>query len=115
LKGYRLWGMGQLDSTCRAPPRRPGCVWRARGRASRGAVVERVIIRRAKAVVGAIIFRRGWRDVDAVLGEQRLQVSDAHLGLSRARAQVCEKVRWVGLHSLPGVRLVTWTVPADIS
>jgi hypothetical protein len=21
LKGYRLWGMGQLDSTCRAPPR----------------------------------------------------------------------------------------------
>jgi hypothetical protein len=20
LKGYRLWGMGQLDSTCRAPP-----------------------------------------------------------------------------------------------
>jgi hypothetical protein len=26
LKGYRLWAMGQLDSTCRAPPR-------ARGRA----------------------------------------------------------------------------------
>jgi hypothetical protein len=26
LKGYRLWVMGQLDSTCRAPPRehRPG-------------------------------------------------------------------------------------------
>jgi hypothetical protein len=22
LKGYRLWGMGQLDSTCRSPPRR---------------------------------------------------------------------------------------------
>jgi hypothetical protein len=22
LKGYRLWVMGQLDSTCRAPPRR---------------------------------------------------------------------------------------------
>jgi hypothetical protein len=22
LKGYRLWDMGQLDSTCRAPPRR---------------------------------------------------------------------------------------------
>jgi hypothetical protein len=22
LKGYRLWAMGQLDSTCRAPPRR---------------------------------------------------------------------------------------------
>jgi hypothetical protein len=22
LKGYRLWSMGQLDSTCRAPPRR---------------------------------------------------------------------------------------------
>jgi hypothetical protein len=21
LKGYRLWVMGQLDSTCRAPPR----------------------------------------------------------------------------------------------
>jgi hypothetical protein len=21
LKGYRLWDMGQLDSTCRAPPR----------------------------------------------------------------------------------------------
>jgi hypothetical protein len=21
LKGYRLWAMGQLDSTCRAPPR----------------------------------------------------------------------------------------------
>jgi hypothetical protein len=20
LKGYRLWAMGQLDSTCRAPP-----------------------------------------------------------------------------------------------
>jgi hypothetical protein len=24
LKGYRLWAMGQLDSTCRAPPRREG-------------------------------------------------------------------------------------------
>jgi hypothetical protein len=24
LKGYRLWVMGQLDSTCRAPPRRRG-------------------------------------------------------------------------------------------
>jgi hypothetical protein len=24
LKGYRLWVMGQLDSTCRAPPRLPG-------------------------------------------------------------------------------------------
>jgi hypothetical protein len=23
LKGYRLWAMGQLDSTCRAPPPRP--------------------------------------------------------------------------------------------
>jgi hypothetical protein len=23
LKGYRLWAMGQLDSTCRAPPRAP--------------------------------------------------------------------------------------------
>jgi hypothetical protein len=23
LKGYRLWVMGQLDSTCRAPPRWP--------------------------------------------------------------------------------------------
>jgi hypothetical protein len=23
LKGYRLWVMGQLDSTCRAPPRHP--------------------------------------------------------------------------------------------
>jgi hypothetical protein len=23
LKGYRLWAMGQLDSTCRAPPRTP--------------------------------------------------------------------------------------------
>jgi hypothetical protein len=22
LKGYRLWVMGQLDSTCRAPPMR---------------------------------------------------------------------------------------------
>jgi hypothetical protein len=22
LKGYRLWVMGQLDSTCRAPPRK---------------------------------------------------------------------------------------------
>jgi hypothetical protein len=22
LKGYRLWAMGQLDSTCRAPPPR---------------------------------------------------------------------------------------------
>jgi hypothetical protein len=22
LKGYRLWDMGQLDSTCSAPPRR---------------------------------------------------------------------------------------------
>jgi hypothetical protein len=22
LKGYRLWDMGQLDSTCRAPPQR---------------------------------------------------------------------------------------------
>jgi hypothetical protein len=22
LKGYRLWAMGQLDSTCRAPPSR---------------------------------------------------------------------------------------------
>jgi hypothetical protein len=22
VKGYRLWVMGQLDSTCRAPPRR---------------------------------------------------------------------------------------------
>jgi hypothetical protein len=22
LKGYRLWAMGQLDSTCRAPPLR---------------------------------------------------------------------------------------------
>jgi hypothetical protein len=21
LKGYRLWAMGQLESTCRAPPR----------------------------------------------------------------------------------------------
>jgi hypothetical protein len=21
LKGYRLWAMGKLDSTCRAPPR----------------------------------------------------------------------------------------------
>jgi hypothetical protein len=21
LKGYRLWDMGQLESTCRAPPR----------------------------------------------------------------------------------------------
>jgi hypothetical protein len=25
LKDYRLWAMGQLDSTCRAPPRTPGC------------------------------------------------------------------------------------------
>jgi hypothetical protein len=26
LKGYRLWHMGKLDSTCRAPPRqRPLC------------------------------------------------------------------------------------------
>jgi hypothetical protein len=24
LKCYRLWAMGQLDSTCRAPPRRSG-------------------------------------------------------------------------------------------
>jgi hypothetical protein len=24
LKGYRLWVMGQLDSTCRAPKRPPG-------------------------------------------------------------------------------------------
>jgi hypothetical protein len=24
LKGYRLWAMGQLDSTCRAPPRAVG-------------------------------------------------------------------------------------------
>jgi hypothetical protein len=24
LKGYRLWDMGQLDSTCRAPPRGSG-------------------------------------------------------------------------------------------
>jgi hypothetical protein len=23
LKGCRLWAMGQLDSTCRAPPRSP--------------------------------------------------------------------------------------------
>jgi hypothetical protein len=23
LKGYRLWAMGQLDSTCRAPPYSP--------------------------------------------------------------------------------------------
>jgi hypothetical protein len=23
LKGYRLWAMGQLDSTCRAPPTPP--------------------------------------------------------------------------------------------
>jgi hypothetical protein len=23
LKGYRLWATGQLDSTCRAPPRLP--------------------------------------------------------------------------------------------
>jgi hypothetical protein len=23
LKGYRLWAMGQLDSTCRAPPLPP--------------------------------------------------------------------------------------------
>jgi hypothetical protein len=23
LKGFRLWAMGQLDSTCRAPPRCP--------------------------------------------------------------------------------------------
>jgi hypothetical protein len=27
LKGYRLWGMGQLDSTCRAPPRCSGTSW----------------------------------------------------------------------------------------
>jgi hypothetical protein len=25
LKGYRLWVMGQLDSTCKAPPRAPPC------------------------------------------------------------------------------------------
>jgi hypothetical protein len=32
LKGYRLWVMGQLDSTCRAPPRCRGArAWRARG------------------------------------------------------------------------------------
>ena len=30
LKGYRLWFMGQLDSTCRAPP--PGAVNAARTR-----------------------------------------------------------------------------------
>jgi hypothetical protein len=24
LKGYRLWATGQLDSTCRAPPRLDG-------------------------------------------------------------------------------------------
>jgi hypothetical protein len=31
LKGYRLWNMGQLESMCRAPPRKPsrgGCVRR---------------------------------------------------------------------------------------
>jgi hypothetical protein len=26
LKGYRLWVMGQLDSTCRAPPRGDGAL-----------------------------------------------------------------------------------------
>jgi hypothetical protein len=26
LKGYRLWVMGQLDSTCRAPPQVQGLV-----------------------------------------------------------------------------------------
>jgi hypothetical protein len=30
LKGYRLWDMGQLDSTCRAPPRLPRSSARAR-------------------------------------------------------------------------------------
>jgi hypothetical protein len=33
LKGYRLWVMGQLDSTCRAPPPVPGLAPRP---ASRG-------------------------------------------------------------------------------
>jgi hypothetical protein len=40
LKGYRLWLMGQLDSTCRAPPRARNRIWGWGTGARRGVAVQ---------------------------------------------------------------------------
>jgi hypothetical protein len=47
LKGYRLWVMGQLDSTCRAPPR-VGAVSVRHGD-HRGVAAQLAFVRKAKA------------------------------------------------------------------
>jgi hypothetical protein len=59
LKGYRLWVMGQLDSTCRAPPREPAAA------AAAAAVVEALAA--AAVAVAAQPKAAGCADRDVAL------------------------------------------------
>jgi hypothetical protein len=54
LKGCRLWVMGQLDSTCRAPPR--GFPLRQRARRAEARDVQHVL--RTRAVALQVEFER---------------------------------------------------------
>jgi hypothetical protein len=67
LKGYRLWAMGQLDSTCRAPPRpaaRPGAAGAGRGTWTRCVAVqdafERHILKPGIHLIGARVEKTTW-------------------------------------------------------
>jgi hypothetical protein len=60
LKGYRLWGMGKLDSTCGAPPReavdpvQQGAGWRTGERLVAAVQVQVVNL---KAIFKSLGFR----------------------------------------------------------
>jgi hypothetical protein len=98
LKGYRLWATGQLDSTCRAPPRewRPyvlappadSVAWRFRWERMIQSTVTHQLADMGGDTVGGCVVVGGDAEIDAAV--------DAFV---------------VGLYSLPGdVRLVTWII-----